>query len=264
MSNGARQGEPPGFTSNIQTEECEIRASVEGGNNPIIAFMGNIDSSVTDPGNIPTTTIRGGTILGKKASDGKLYPYDPDATDGTQNPVGILDKAISMMIEGIAEDQYTRIVAGGIVKQSELLNFDQAAGAILERFGFRIVPAGGYFRPPGWNAFDSPTGWETKTTDYSVVVADSGKRFIATAAANFTLPTIANGLKFEFLQTADANLVVTGDGNILAKGNAAADTLTFSTSSEKIGAFVRVEAQYVGATLKWVAKKFCDCTMVVA
>jgi len=34
--------------------------------------------------------LRLGTVLGRKAADGKVYALDPDATDGTEVAVGIL------------------------------------------------------------------------------------------------------------------------------------------------------------------------------
>ena len=35
-----------------------------------------------------------GAVLGRKDSDGKHYAVDPDATDGTENPIGVLANAI--------------------------------------------------------------------------------------------------------------------------------------------------------------------------
>lgn len=264
MTSGFSVGNAPGFTSRIDTEETEIRASVEGNNNPVVTAFVTIDSTAVDSGNTPTTTIRGGTIMAIKASDGNAYPYDPDGTDGTQNPVGILEKAQSMLQNGVAADRYTKIMVQGVVKESELKNFDKHAGAVLAKIGIKVISESGASDPPNWAAFDAPVGWETKSANYTVVAADNGKRFLATAAVNFTLPTIAHGLSFEFLNTADTNMVITGSSNILAKNNAAADTLTFSTASNKIGARVRVEAQYVGASLKWVVEEMSTCTMTVA
>lgn len=254
----------PGFTSPAYTEETQIRAAVEGNNNPIVTATVTLDSTVTDPSNTPSTTVRGGTILAVKDSDGNAYVYDPDATDGTQNPVGILPEAESLLRNGVATDKRVKVVVSGVVKESELKNLDARAAAVLDRLGIKIIPEAGVSQPAGWTAFDAPIGVESKDDDYTVTAADNGKRFLATAAANFTLPTIANGLAFEFLNTADTDMIVTGDGNILAKGNAAANTLTYSTASNKIGARVRVEAQYVGGTLKWIVNEMSTCTVTVA
>ncbi len=82
------------------------------------------------------------------------------------------------------------------------------------------------------------------SADYTVVAADSGTMFLATAAVTFTLPTKAAGLAFGFMQTADANMVVASAGSAddaITDGDAGADTITYSTSSHKIGATLLVE-----------------------
>lgn len=81
--------------------------------------------------------------------------------------------------------------------------------------------------------------------DLTLTAADNGTLFIATAAVNFTLPTLAEGLHFGFYQTADANMVLTAPGSndsLVTDGDAAADTITYSTSSHKIGSFATVQA----------------------
>jgi len=105
----------------------------------------------------------------------------------------------------------------------------------------------------------------------TVLASEAGRCFVATGANNFTLPATADcepGVQFIFQQIADANLVVTGEtaGDIISRNNAAADTLTFSTASNKIGAAVQLELiDSDGAgTLKWLARNLSDCTMVVA
>lgn len=82
-------------------------------------------------------------------------------------------------------------------------------------------------------------------TTLTLTAADSGTLFYLDGAGNFTLPTIAAGLIFGFYQRADANLVVTSPGSsdlIVAIGDAAADTVTFSTASAKIGSAAVVMA----------------------
>jgi hypothetical protein len=70
-----------------------------------------------------------------------------------------------------------------------------------------------------------------------------GKTFVVTAAATVTLPnpsTITPGSDIEFLNIADTDLTISCDEKIVAKNNAAADSVTFSTSGEKIGAAIRM------------------------
>ena len=99
----------------------------------------------------------------------------------------------------------------------------------------------------------------------SVVAADNGKLFLATAAVNFTLPTKANGLAFRFLQTADANMVITGSSDIVTIHNAGASSITYSTANQKIGSHILVECVYTAAsTLRWIVSNLGGTTMTIA
>lgn len=46
------------------------------------------------------TNLAAGTVLGKKTSDGKLYPYNNGASDGTETAVGILRDRVSTDANG--------------------------------------------------------------------------------------------------------------------------------------------------------------------
>lgn len=81
----------------------------------------------------------------------------------------------------------------------------------------------------------------TKTADYTVLAAESGSVFVttgATAAVNFTLPAIADGPFFYiFVNGADQNMTVTFEtaDTGVAFNDLAADSVAYSTASEKIG-----------------------------
>ena len=110
-----------------------------------------------------------------------------------------------------------------------------------------------------------PRGIYRKSANYTVTLSDNGLLFLATAAVTFTLPTKQNGLAFRFAQTADFNLVISGSADMIAKGNAAATTVTFSTANEKIGSQVLVECLYVNtSTLKWLVTNLGATTPTVA
>ena len=88
---------------------------------------------------------------------------------------------------------------------------------------------------------------EAKASSYAVSMpADSGTTFTTTGASGavtFTLPTPSASIKGAhcyFFNTVDQNMVigVTGNDAIVTLNDAAADTLTFSTGGEKIGAAV--------------------------
>ena len=86
----------------------------------------------------------------------------------------------------------------------------------------------------------------TKDASYSVLASDSGKLLIANLAGTFTftLPTLAAGKNcvWDFIQLQDQNLVVTGGDTdkMVGKNGAGFDKVTYSTSSEKIGAACRI------------------------
>lgn len=84
-----------------------------------------------------------------------------------------------------------------------------------------------------------------KTAAYQIVPEDIGKIFTntgATAAVTLTLPVVADltaGWWCRFYLTADQSLTIASQGssdNIAAFNDAAADSIAFSTSGEKIGA----------------------------
>lgn len=112
------------------------------------------------------------------------------------------------------------------------------------------------FVPPLYHGIGSgAVKMEVKTADYTVTAADSGTIFHtagATAAVNFTLPAISAGpFRFAFLVGADQNLTVTAAtaDTIITFNDVAADSVAFSTSSEKIGGSIEV---------------FCDGTYLYA
>lgn len=88
-----------------------------------------------------------------------------------------------------------------------------------------------------------------KTASYQVKETDLGTYFTtrgASGAITFTLPKtddLEAGWWAHFHNVVDQNMVVASYGSsddIVAVADAAADTITFSTTSQKIGANVRV------------------------
>jgi hypothetical protein len=86
--------------------------------------------------------------------------------------------------------------------------------------------------------------------------AQSGSRFIVTNAASVTvtLPAVAENLVYEFLRAADEEMVITAAsaGDLVVGGDLAANSVTFTTAGQHIGAVVRVEGILVGTTPKWL------------
>lgn len=106
-----------------------------------------------------------------------------------------------------------------------------------------------------------------KGADYTIDgVADNRKLLLATAACNFTLPAPAAGMAFTLGQTADANLVVTGTSKLVSINTLTGSTATFSTSSQKRGSRVTVEAVDIdgSGTWRWLVTNLGGTTMVIA
>jgi hypothetical protein len=252
-------GSLPGFQPQSESQESQVTWNGRHGQSLIATKKIILDADAVDAGNTPTTTLRGGHLLAI-GDDELAHLYDPDANDGTQIAIGILEHAQSMLQDNTPTERFTQMLVHGLLKEGELLGLDaRAKQQLASRFVFD--------RSVGVQAGElmHPRGVYRKTTNYTVVAADNGLLFVATGAANFTLPTKENGLAFRFVQTANENLIITGAADLVHKGNAAADTVTFSTTNEKIGSQVLVECLYVAAgTLKWIVTNLGGTTATVA
>lgn len=110
-----------------------------------------------------------------------------------------------------------------------------------------------------------------KTASFAIAAADKGKTFIcnhATVAIDATLPAPAAGLHFHFFNIGAAAMAVlalaSGD-NVIAKGDAAADKVAFSTAGQIIGAacsIVAIDTDGAG-TYKWGILVLSDATSTV-
>ena len=253
-------GNAPGFQAALDSQESEVLWSGRRGQDLVATKKITLISSASDSGNTPATTVRGGNVLGIVDTTGKVNLYSPDANDGRQIAVGILEHNQDMLVAGTATDRFTQMLVHGLVRDGELLGLDPRAKQQLgQRFFFdrEISPQAG--------ALMHPRGIYRKSANYTVTANDNGLLFLATTAVTFTLPTKQNGLAFRFAQTADANLVIAGSADIIAKGNAAANSVTFSTANEKIGSHVLVECLYVNTgTLKWLVTNVGGTTPTVA
>jgi hypothetical protein len=253
-------GNAPGFQAAVEAEESEVTWSGRKGQDLVATRKVTIVSSASDAGNTPTTTLRGGNVLAIVDSTGKANTYSPDANDGRQIAIGILEHYQDMLVGGVATDRFTQMLVHGLVRESELIGLDPRAKQQLgQRFVFDRENS------PQAGVLMHPRGIYRKAANYTVTADDNGLLLLATAAVTFTLPTKQNGLAFRFAQTADANLVISGGGSIIHKGNAAANTVTFSTANEKIGSHVLVECIYTTAgTLKWLVTNLGGTTATVA
>lgn len=246
----------PGIGSLVQTAEREIFWGGDDSHQRPLLVNGIVDGASRDAGNTPTTVLRPGLLLGTLS--GQYIQWDGAATDGTQWLTGVLPTEIRATdFDGNDADRVLAIAVSGPLKASQLLIKGSAlVGHAQEYLARRQLVSAGFVLD------DDPMGYlggkgqrvEHKATDYTIVAADNGKKFFATAAATFTLSALKAGLEFEVEQTADANLsVASAEGdNIVTIHDAATDSVAFSTSSQKIGARARVWSAYVNGTLKWL------------
>lgn len=243
-SSGGWADGDPGFIAALSTTERNIYWGTDP-TKKIEKQSITLASATVDSGNTPTTLLRAGLALGKITSTGFFTQYSPTATDGSQQAIGVLEKEINMLdpTTNAAATRVTVMVITGPVKAGAIANLDNTSR--------RQLAAGGIiFDDVRTTGFGVPWIREvTKAADYTVVAADNDTLFFtSTGAVNFTLPAIAVGLNFMFYNLVDANMTVTSAPSdiIVTDGDAAADSVAFSTSSHKIGGGVRVVANAAG------------------
>lgn len=199
-----------------------------------------LSSTCVDARSTVTTELLPGLVLGKITSSGEYVNYSATATDGSQIAQGILAHAVNMLDSGgTARDQLAVILISGAVKNAETGGLDQFSRS---HFFGRIVFDDDYL--------GNSAGWRdvvAKTADYTVVAGDNNRIFTtrgAAGAVNFTLPTLAKGLRFRFFNEADQNMTVTSAAadTMVVFNDLAADSIAFSTAAEKIGGSIEVFA----------------------
>lgn len=251
MSFGFSTGNAPGFTTALESEEVQILRTGPNGQDQASTAPVIVLSSSVDSGNTPTTTLRGGQVMGYVTASGKVQPYGaPSTDDGRDQVVGLLPQHLDMLQQGTATDRNINVLKSGLIRADQLLDLDYNARAVLARMGFIFdgtLPEGAAF-------LVAPRASIRKDDDYTVTVAENGCRFIQTGAdKTFTLPTIAYGLTFDFVNASfaavDDTMVINGANNILFGGSQTVDTITAAAG----GAVCRIRAEYTTtSTLKWV------------
>ena len=261
MSYGFSPG-APGQTDIYESSEADVL----WGSMPYSSHVfvpAHIDSTAVGTGS-PTSLLLPGTVMGKLDSGAGWVDYDNDATDGSQQAQGILVEECNLLdpMAAANADRQWRILIAGPVKAASLLLLDQKARTHLRSQGivFDDEYTGGFL---GYRRQVGVTGNTT------VVAADSGTLFIVTGGSGvtFTLPAKAVGLRFQFYNAVNQDMVISSAGSaddIIADGDLAADTVTFSTSSHKIGSCLEVICEYVGSTLTWITFNRGGTTETVA
>lgn len=243
----------PGIDAALETVENEFTF---GPNGSWVVMGVSLNSAAVDAGSTPTTLLRKGLLLGKVTATGQYKQYDATATDGTEEPMGVLYDSVNMLDvrTGVVRDKSSVMLYYGHVKTGSLYGFNEYARV---RLGNRIV----------WDDLRFPhmtfNQLITKAGNYTVLATDNGTHFTATAAVNFTLPAVARGLRYRFFQTSDNDLTVTAAAvnTMVTFNDVDADAVAFSTGGNKIGACVEVIANPAGTL--WQVIPFGANTMTV-
>ena len=253
----------PGIRAAVTTTTREIFWGGDASRQKILRGQGTFSNTLRDAGADPTTQIRPGLLLGALTSDSKLVHWDPAATDGSDILRGVNEHELSM-VEGFgstAAERFGPYVLQAPLKASALL----VLGVALTSSTFQYL-ARRKLAQAGCVLDDDPMGYLAgvnqrtilKTATGTITASENGAKFVVvgSAAVTLTLPAIVPGLSYKFYNAADQNLIVASNGssdNIVGLGDLSGDTITFSTSSEKIGAEVDVYSDYVNGTLKWLS-----------
>ena len=244
-------GNLPGVGAITETFEQEITFGI---NAQMTWWNGWIDADAVDSGSSPNTyRLRPGLVLGQVTSTGRWTNYSPTATNGSEVASGILGYGMRMqdVLSGSNVQKFYAIVIGGRVKGARLLGLDLMA---RQQMSAKFIFDDGI---AGYQGFPCKR-FQTKTAAYTVVAADNFTLFDnvgATGAVTFTLPTLANGYLFGFRVQADQDITVAsaaGD-DMIVFNDASADSVAFSTASERIGGMFVVYPN-PGAT-KWIVEQ---------
>lgn len=251
----------PGVGSELSTFETELFWGSDQARSGALWQSGIFSGTIRDDANTPTTHIRPGLLLGKITSTGKLEEWDADVSTGTQNLVGVLDselRATDFQANNV-DRTFRFLVARAPIKASALLIQGAAfVGHADEYLARRQLWSANFILDDDAQGYKAGAGNRmalvSDTTDI-LTAAENGSTIFYdnVAAVAVTLPTLQPGLSFELVRTANEELVVAAAvaGTVVVGNDLSANGVTFTTAGEQIGATVRVESVYIGATLKW-------------
>ncbi len=223
-----------------------------------------IDSTAVDAANSPVTELRAGLLLGKKTSDSMLYEWDAEAVDGTELVYGVLYRGISMLnASGVVEDKTGHVLLHdmGLIVADLLIKGTAFTSHADEHLARRQLAARGFRLDDdihgGGRSLGTPiANLNITAATLTPTTAQNGYRFLLSNAASttVTLPTLEPGLVYDFLRIGDEEMIIASaaGGDVIAGNDLAANSITFTTAGEHIGANVRVESIRYGTTLKWL------------
>ncbi len=251
----------PGFGAAAYTTEREILWGSSDLQIGMLKRNSIISGAARDAGNTPTTLLRRGMLLGKVDSTGELEEWDADASDGTQNIVAVMDITMKMQdFDGNNTDRaFATLIRAPLIAAQLLIQGSALVGHTDEFLARRQLVAMGCVLDDDMQGFLAGRGDRVESnadTSDTLTASQNGMTlFYSNAAAvAVTLPAIKPGLQYDLIRTADEEFVVAsaeGD-NIVIGNDLSADSVTFTTAGEQIGAHVRVKSVYVATALKWL------------
>jgi hypothetical protein len=252
----------PGIGADRTVAESEILWGADQARNAALWLNAVISGATRDAGNTPTTVLRPGLLLGKVTASGELEEWDADAADGTENIWGILDSELRAQdFDATNQDRVFRVLAARAPVKPRKLLIQGAAfvGHADEYLARRMLAHAGFVLDddPGnyLSGLNQRVSRVTGIAD-TLTAAETGTLLLYSnvAAVAVTLPAIQPGLTYDIIREGDEEIVISsseGD-NIIIGNDLSADSITFTTATEQIGARVRVSAIYVNGTLKWL------------
>lgn len=249
-------GQQPGMGTLIETGQTAV---ITGRESRVERGTVVISSAAVDAGASPTTKLRSGLILGKITASGLYKQYDPAATDGSEVALLVLAEEMSTLDSaGAVANKEGHVFLVAVLQSANIIGIS----AVSRR---QLLASGRYLFDDDLGALYGAQGFMQREIDkaanYTVVAADVGTLFTASAAAVFTLPALAAGLgPFEFLNLANAAMgVASAEGdNMVWVNDVSVDSLTASTASQMIGARLRVRANSAGT--KWLVENLSPPT----
>lgn len=253
----------PGIGADRTVAESELFWGADQARNSALWQSAVISGAARDAGNTPTTVLRPGMLLGKVTASGELEEWDADATDGTEWLFGVLDTELRAQdFDATNQDRVFRVLVGRApIKARKLLVQGTALPSATDQYLARRQLAKLGFvlddDTPNWlSGLNQRVVRVTAAGAYAVTASQNGALIIFSnaAAVAITLPTLVPGLAFDLLREGDEEIVVSsaaGD-DIIVGNDLAADSITFTTAGNHIGAMIHVESLYVGTDLKWL------------
>ncbi len=222
-----------------------------------------------DTGNTSyTTVLRTGLLMGMVTATKKIKEWNPTGTDGSQYILGVLDIGISPQRLGSDADKWLAyLMVGGTIKADRLLipgnttlgisgeTYEYEIRAQLHR---RFLFSDAWSGNPmgGFTSIRNLTATDITNDAHTVTYAENNTLFTTyggDGAFTFTLPASPkHGLHYGFYNAVDQSMTVasaSSSDNIVAFNDAAADSIAFSTTGEKLGGYFEV----FGNGSKWLA-----------